>query len=136
MVILGMVCRVGLDDIRSQLTRLPHERDDEFFISIHLIAAALLVGFEDERFDHERHAIPVASGTQTGCIENGLSVQIGLAGHEQEIADHAGGIGLQGSDDRLIPMHELVEHHGMGRGIVEIANIRAQHEGWLARPGN
>ena len=135
-VVGSVVGGIRLDDIGAEFAGLAHERDDQFFVSIDLIAALGLVGLEDEWLDHQRHVVVIARGAEAGGVERRLAMEVGLSGHEEKVADHAGGIGLERADDRFVPMHELVEHDLVRGGVVEVPDVGAKHEGGFARAGD
>ena len=136
MIVTGVVGGIGLDDVGAELAGLAHEGDDELLVAVHLIAALGLVGLEDERLDHERHAVVIADRAQPGGVERRLPVEIGLAGHQEEVANDAGCVGFEGRDDGLVPVDELVKHHLVRGGIVEVAHVGAEDEGGFAGTGN
>ena len=123
LVIVGSVVGgIGLDHVGPEFAGLAHEGDDELFVAVDLVAALGLVGLEDERLDHQRHAVVVARGAEAGGVEGSLAMEVGFARHEEKVADDAGGVGHRWEEWER---HELREGHEHGaEGVTTTATHR------------
>src|SRR5690606_28302170 len=124
---------VGLDDVGAELDGLTNERDDLGRVSVHHVAAGLGVGLEDERLDHERHAVVVADRLKCKYVLNTLVGDLGLVGDAEEVHDDAGGVEAErlhdgiGDDAGKQRPRELV--------AIDVGDVGAQDEGGFGADG-
>ena len=129
MIHAHVVGRIGLDDVRSQLDRLPNERKNFERVAIHHVAAGRRIGLKDERLDHQRHAVAVALWFDLQNVLDALVAHFRLIGDAEEIHHHASGI----EPKRLLDgvFDHAAEERARKFLAVNIRHVRAQNEGRL-----
>ena len=126
---------VGLDDVRAEFDGLADEREDLVEVAVHHVAAGLGVRLEDERLDHQRHAVAVAVRFDPEDVLDALVRDLGLAGDAEEVHDHAGRIEPQPLlDGRL---DHAAEERARELRAIDVGDVGAEHERGLlaARDG-
>ena len=126
MIFAHVIGRVRLDDIRAQLTRLAHQREDFLQVPIHHVATGLLIRAEDQRLDHQRQRETLTIRLQPQDVFDALIRHLRLAGDAEKIHHHARRI----QPDRLL---RRVADHPAEKGArqltaIHIGHIRAQHQ--------
>ena len=126
MIEAHVVCRVGLDDVRSEFDGLSHQRKNFVEVSIHHVSAGLLVRLKDQRLNHERQAETVALRFEAQNILDALVGDLGLLRDAEQVHDHARGVQTQRLFDRRL---DHATEQGAGQhGAVNIRHVGAQHQ--------
>ncbi len=134
LVVLGhVVGGIRLDDIGAQLDSLADQGQNLAPIAVHHVAARLLVRPEDQRLDHQRHAVSVTVRFDPENVLEALVGHLWLVRNREQIHDHARGIDAQRLLHRFMD-HAAEESPGQCRAV-HVGHIGAEDERRLLAPG-
>ena len=126
-ILRQVVGGVGLDEIGTELGRLPHQRHDAAGVAVGFVSPAARL--HHEGLDHQGHPGAIAGGPEGADVLQALTPEVVHPGHIEDVHAHACGIQAHRLADRIV--HEQAERRGGRLGSVDVGDVDPKHEGGL-----
>ena len=98
----GIVGGIGFNNVGPQFDGLADQRDNLGQVAIDHIPSRFLIRLKDQRFDHQRHSVPITFRFNPQNILQALIGHFGLVRDPEEIHHHTGRVEADGLQNRLL----------------------------------